>query len=174
LEVDVCPFTSREQYAGVVRYFVQASDAFLYGMGADRAKLPSADEWLRLLLEDHEKPDEQKERVYFAWLYHGTQVGHSSLGNIRAGEDAFIHLHLWVPALRRAGLGTEFFKRSVALSIERFALKRVFCEPRAENLAPNRVLEKAGFTFVRRYRTVPGAINYEQDVNRWVYEGRPR
>jgi hypothetical protein len=29
------------------------------------------------------------------------------------------------------------------------------------------VLEKLGFRFVRRYRTIPGVIAYEQDVNRY-------
>jgi hypothetical protein len=29
------------------------------------------------------------------------------------------------------------------------------------------VLEKLGFAFIRRYRTTPGVIAYEQDVNRY-------
>jgi hypothetical protein len=40
-------------------------------------------------------------------------------------------------------------------------------EPSAGNSAPNRVLEKLGFAFIRRYRTTPGVIAYEQDVNRY-------
>jgi hypothetical protein len=34
------------------------------------------------------------------------------------------------------------------------------------------VLLKAGFRFIRRYRTVPGAINFEQDVNQYVLDSR--
>jgi RimJ/RimL family protein N-acetyltransferase len=45
--------------------------------------------------------------------------------------------------------------------------KRLYCEPYANNVAPNRVLEKAGFEFVKTDRTVPGPINFEQDVNCW-------
>lgn len=142
-------------------------------MGADRAKLPAPAAWLAQLLADHEQPDELRDRFYLAWWYRGRQVGHSSLGKIRVGEDAFIHLHLWEAQLRRAGLGTEFFRRSVAFALDRFRLKRVYCEPYAENAAPNRVLEKIGFRFERRYRTVPGAINVEQDVNRYVFEATP-
>jgi hypothetical protein len=29
------------------------------------------------------------------------------------------------------------------------------------------VLAKVGFTFVKKYVTVPGIINFEQEVNRW-------
>jgi [ribosomal protein S5]-alanine N-acetyltransferase len=29
------------------------------------------------------------------------------------------------------------------------------------------VLAKVGFTFVKKYVTVPGVINFEQEVNRW-------
>ena len=50
---------------------------------------------------------------------------------------------------------------------ERFDLKKLLCEPSADNPAPNRVLEKLGFAFIRRYRTIPGVIAYEQDVNRY-------
>lgn len=32
----------------------------------------------------------------------------------------------------------------------------------------NRVMPKSGFRFIKRYRTVPGPINFEQDVNRYV------
>ena len=72
--------------------------------------------------------------------------------------------------MRRAGLGTEFLRRSLGVFLRRFALRRLYCEPYAENPAPNRILVKAGFRFIRRYRTIPGLINSEQDVNRYVLE----
>src|SRR5436190_1529697 len=53
------------------------------------------------------------------------------------------------------------------MGVERFNLQKLVCEPCAENPAPNRVLEKLGFAFVRRYRTIPGVIAYQQDVNRY-------
>lgn len=33
---------------------------------------------------------------------------------------------------------------------------------------PNRVMPKSGFRFIKRYRTVPGPINFQQGVNRYV------
>jgi [ribosomal protein S5]-alanine N-acetyltransferase len=46
-------------------------------------------------------------------------------------------------------------------------LRRILCEPYAENPGPNRLLAKLGFRLVKRYRTVPGVINFDQEVNLW-------
>jgi RimJ/RimL family protein N-acetyltransferase len=166
-EIEVRPFSSREEYELMLDYFYKADDPFLRGMGVDRLKLPERDKWLDALLADHEKPDRERDRFYLVWLFRGRRVGHSSINEIVLGTEAFIHLHLWNSELRRAGLGTEFARRSANFYFERFNLKKLVCEPSADNPAPNRVLEKLGFAFVRRYRTTPGVIAYEQDVNRY-------
>jgi RimJ/RimL family protein N-acetyltransferase len=166
-EIEVRPFSTREEYELMLDYFYEADDPFLRGMGVDRMKLPERDKWLDALLVDHEKPDRERDRFYLVWLFRGRRVGHSSINKIVPGAEAFMHLHLWNPKLRQAGLGTEFVRRSVNFYFERFNLRKLVCEPWAGNLAPNRVLEKLGFTFVRQYRTTPGVIAYEQDVNRY-------
>lgn len=53
---------------------------------------------------------------------------------------------------------------------ERFKLKRLFCEPNAFNVAPNRAMQKAGFKYVKTHMTVPGPLNFHQAVTRWVME----
>ena len=166
-EIEVRPFSSRQEYELMLDYFYKADDPFLRGMGVDRLKLPERNKWLDALLADHEKPDGERDRFYLVWMFRGTPVGHSSINNIVLGTEAFIHLHLWKSQLRRAGLGTEFVRRSAAFYFERFNLQKLVCEPWAENPAPNRVLEKLGFAFVRRYRTIPGVIAFEQEVNRY-------
>ena len=155
----------------MIDYFLDAEDARLVAMGVDRRKLPAREAWLESVLLDHERIDAHKERAYLGWIYDGELVGHSSINKIRPGEEAYIHLHLWNGELRQAGLGTQYFKASVSEFMRVFGLRRLYCEPYADNPAPNRVLAKAGFQFVRRYRTVPGAINFEQDVNRYVLAG---
>jgi len=151
-EIEVRPFSRREEYQLMLDYFYQADDSFLRGMGVDRLKLPQRDKWLNELLADHDKPDEERNRFYLVWIFRG---------------EAYIHMHLWNSRLRRAGLGAKFVRQSAKFYFERFNLRKIICEPSAENLAPNRVLEKLSFIFVRRYRTVPGVIAYEQDVNRY-------
>jgi RimJ/RimL family protein N-acetyltransferase len=166
-EIEVRPFSSREEYELMLDYFYKADDTFLRGMGVDRLKLPQRDKWLVALLADHQKPDNERDRFYLIWTFRGQRVGHSSINKIIPGTEAFIHLHLWDSQLRRAGLGTQFVRRSANFYFQRFNLKKLVCEPSADNSAPNRVLEKLGFVFIKRYRTIPGVIAYEQDVNRY-------
>lgn len=47
-------------------------------------------------------------------------------------------------------------------------LKNIYCEPYAQNPAPNKTLAKAGFLFVKKYTTIPGYLNFEQEVNQWL------
>jgi hypothetical protein len=163
--LDVRPFSRPEEYEGMVDYFLGADDAFLKGMGVARELLPSRKAWLQNLLLDHPRPDDQKDRLYVAWLCDEKLIGHSSVNRIQVGEDAFFHLHLWRPDLRKSGLGLELCRWSISIYFDRLRLQRLWSEPYAENPAPNRTLSKLGFQFVKRYRTVPGAINFEQEVN---------
>ena len=59
---------------------------------------------------------------------------------------------------------------ATARGFERLKLKRLFCEPHAFNVAPNRTLQKAGFKYLKTHMTVPGPLNFHQAVNRWVIE----
>ena len=168
--IQVRSFAGPIDYERMVDYFLGADEVFLRGMGVDPQKLPQRQTWLESALLDHQRIDAEKERAYLAWIHQGVPVGHSSISKIRLGEEAFIHLHLWVGGLRQAGLGTQCFRASAAEFMRAFRLRRLYCEPYAENPGPNRVLLKAGFRFLRRYRTVPGPINFEQDVNQYVLE----
>jgi RimJ/RimL family protein N-acetyltransferase len=169
-EDHVRPFAGRDDYARMIDYFLGAEPDFLRGMGVDPARLPQRAIWLESAMGDHGLPDGERQRSYLAWIHDGTPVGHSSVNRITIGEQAFIHLHLWDGALRQSGLGTKFFKASATEFMRSLRLKRIYCEPYAENPAPNRVLLKSGFRFVKRYRTIPGDINFEQDVNQYVLE----
>ena len=170
-ELDVRPFEHAAEYAAVVDYFTAGGDAFLRGMGVDPERLPSREAWLSRALADQALPDEEKQRLYLAWRVHdGGQwrlAGHSSASHIRAGDSCHIHLHLWRPELRRAGLGTELFRRSIDLYFERLAVERVICEPAAHNPGPNRTARRLGFRHVKTYRCVPTEIALEQEVSRW-------
>jgi RimJ/RimL family protein N-acetyltransferase len=172
-QIQIRPFADRRDYERMIDYFLHANEAFLKGMGVDPKKLPQREAWIESAMLDHARPEGEKDRSYLAWVYDGTLVGHSSINRIRVGEEAFIHLHLWVSGMRKAGLGTRFFEASATEFMRLFRLKRLYCEPYAENPAPNRVVMKLGFRFVKRYRTIPGPINFEQDVNQYVLDNSP-
>jgi|SRR5579872_1013646 len=168
--LQVTPFSSIAEYDAVLDYFLSADESYLRAMGVEPSKLPQRAAWLERLVADLARPDEEKQTFYLGWDYEGRRVGHSNMNPLVYGDHGYVHLHLWDAAARRAGLGTEFFRRSIEVFFRRFALRRLYCEPYAENPAPNRVLSKAGFRLEERYRTTPGFIASEQDVNRYVME----
>lgn len=84
-----------------------------------------------------------------------------------------MHLHVTEPKRRGRGLGTECVRRTADLYFERLRLRRLFCEPNAFNVAPNRALQRAGFEYVKTHMTVPGPLNHHQAVTRWVLEREP-
>jgi RimJ/RimL family protein N-acetyltransferase len=47
-------------------------------------------------------------------------------------------------------------KKSVPYFFEKLKLKVLYCEPYANNPAPNKTLFKIGSNFEKKYRTIPG------------------
>jgi RimJ/RimL family protein N-acetyltransferase len=58
-------------------------------------------------------------------------------------------------------------KMTIPWFFEKMKLQKLYCEPYALNPAPSKVLERAGFTFVKEHVCTPGSINFEQRVKRW-------
>lgn len=169
-EISVRPFLHRHEFERMLDYFLQADDAFLFGMRIDRTKLPERQAWLERILDDQKNLDDKKARFYLAWLYQGRHIGHCSVNSIKIGEEAIIHLHLYDATLRRSGIGTDLFKKSIDFYFDFFKLKRIICEPFCENPSPNRLLTKLGFKLKKRYTTIPTPISFEQEVNRYELE----
>lgn len=154
----------------MVRYFLDADLDYLRGMGVDPAKMPSEDNWLALLEEDYSRPLEERQFYYVAWEADGVPVGHCNINKIVFGHSAYLHLHIWDAGHRRSGCATTLLTPSIQHFFERFELDQLFCEPYAENPAPNKALPKAGFTLVKSYETTPGWITFHQPVNLWVLD----
>ena len=71
---------------------------------------------------------------------------------------------------RRNGLGVEFVKKSAKIYFAVLELERLFCEPNALNIAPNRTLQGAGFRYLFTHETTPSPISFPQIATRWVLE----
>jgi len=151
----------------VINYFLDASEAYIRGLGADPEKLPIYDKWYEALSKEVELSASEQSYFYTIWMLGEQPVGHCNVNFIEYGQKAHMHLHLWKTDTRRSGLGTSFVKKSVPLFFDRFDLKLLICEPYAENPAPNKTLPRAGFSFVKKYHTTPGPINFPQDVCRY-------
>jgi RimJ/RimL family protein N-acetyltransferase len=152
----------------IIDYFLKADHKYLNDMGVNPAKLPSRNEWRNIISEDLSLSLQLRQFYYLIWALDDVPIGHSNINKIVYGYEAFMHLHIWVPAQRMRGNGTYFIKKSIFKFFETFDLRRLFCEPYALNPGPNRILQKMGFEFVKYYDTTPGWINFHQPVNRWM------
>ena len=91
-----------------IDYFHNSTDEYLQRLGVDRASLMSPEEWASVYRHDYARPIEQRDTYSLVWELDGRPVGFSSTDRIVFGQEAFMHLHIVVPDLRREGLGAEF------------------------------------------------------------------
>lgn len=154
-----------------IDYFHDASDEHLRSLGVDRSLLPMREGWFAHYEEDFERPVRERVSYSLVWELDGRPVGFSSTDRIVFGTEAFMHLHILRSSQRRAGLGSEFVKMSAQKYIQVLELERLFCEPNAFNVAPNRTLQRAGFRYLFTHETTPGPINFPQVTTRWLLEG---
>jgi RimJ/RimL family protein N-acetyltransferase len=156
-----------------IDYFHDASDQHLLNLGVDRALLPSRQAWRDLYAADYARPIEAREQYTLAWEVDERIIGFSSADQITHGEQAFMHLHIVDPADRHEGLGTELVKLSAQAYFLALDLRRLYCQPNAFNVAPNRTLQRAGFRYLSTEELQPSAINFRQAVTRWVLDRPP-
>ena len=147
----------------IVDYWMSSTDNHLVGMGVDLKKLPNKNNLTQALTQAI-----TSEKSYaLIWEFNKEPIGHTNVNNIIIGKHAFMHIHLWKKPVRQKGLGSQLIMQSLPLYFKKLQLKVLYCEPYALNEAPNKTLKKIGFEFVKRYTTIPGSINFEQEVNQW-------
>ncbi|PCH73760.1 MAG: GNAT family N-acetyltransferase [Flavobacteriaceae bacterium] len=151
----------------IVNYWQNASKEQLLKMGALIEKVPSEKVMTSFLESQILLPDVKKESFCTIWLLEGTPVGHCNVNTILYGKQANMHLHVWKPLERNKGYGVQFVKKSLIYFFKDLNLQNVICEPYAFNKAPNKTLEKVGFSFQKEYTTIPGSLNFEQVVKLW-------
>jgi RimJ/RimL family protein N-acetyltransferase len=157
-------------FKSIIDYFLKADKNFLLSLGVDISKLPTEEEWLKLLSTEYQKSIENKNFYYVIWLMNNKAVGHSNINKLIFGEEAYMHLHMWHTDKRQKGFGVEFIKMSLPYFFVNFKLKRLYCEPYALNNAPNKTLRKSEFDFIEQYETIPGWLNFHQAVNKWCMD----
>ncbi len=151
----------------ITLYWLNADPAFLTGMGVDLQKMPAKDEWRTMLAEQISQPYSEKKSYCTIWQYNNEPIGHCNVNKIKFGVEAYMHLHLWSSDQRKKRMGTAFVKMSLPYFFEKLELKKIYSEPYALNPAPQKVLERAGFIFIKEYITIPGFLNFEQPVRLW-------
>ncbi|OGT72324.1 MAG: GNAT family N-acetyltransferase [Gammaproteobacteria bacterium RIFCSPLOWO2_02_FULL_57_10] len=154
----------------VIDYFHDATPEHLEMLGVDPTRLPSASVWRERYAMEYSRPVEQRAALVLIWKLDNAPIGFSSADKIKFGSHANMHLHILKSEDRRSGCGTACVVKSAQLYFAMLKLERLFCEPNAFNVGPNRTLQRAGFKYLKTHNTVPGPLNFHQAVTRWVLE----
>jgi RimJ/RimL family protein N-acetyltransferase len=156
-----------EDFDGYIAYFTQPSKADAERMGLAIDRVPSPDR-LRFDLEAMiTTPPDRLRSFVLAWCLDGKTIGHSSLKDIVPGEFGSIHLHMWRTDLRGRGYGPRLFCLSALDFYERFNLKRMICEPKADNPMANTMLKKIGFPLVLTHVAASSELSVVCELNRY-------
>ena len=159
-----------EESGLVIDYFYSSTPEHLEMLGVDPTRFPPRQIWAERFADQFRLPVHERQAFFLIWLADSETVGFSSCDKIVFGDQANMHLHVTTPERRRSGIGTECVCQSVELYFTALELKRLYCEPNAFNIGPNRTLQKAGFKYLKTHYTVPGPLNFHQAVTRWVIE----
>ncbi len=152
----------------IIRYWLESPPDFLVGMGVALERMPAKQQWQDMLNEQLATPLLQKKSYCFIWLHNNEPVGHCNINKIAPDREAYMHLHMWNGNLRNKGMGAELVKMTLPHLFNAYNLQKLYSEPYALNPAPNKTLSKVGFELERTMKTIPGWINFEQEVNLWV------
>ena len=139
---------AEKDFDNFINYWGELSPADVERMGVAVDRMPSPAKMRADLEAMLAIPNERAESFVLAWCVNGQAIGHSSLKDIVPGDFGSIHLHMWRADLRGKGYGPGLFCLAVLDFYRRFNLKRMICEPKADNPAPNRLLQRIGFPLV--------------------------
>jgi RimJ/RimL family protein N-acetyltransferase len=153
--------------APIVAYWTEAPEAYLKGMGIDTSDLSRFDGMPAGMTAELEAAYPEKKTLHLVAELDGEAIGHTYVNDVRFGEVASIHLHLWRNAEKGQGLGSRMVALALPVFFEKLELKKIICEAAAKNPAPNRTMARLGFTFMKTYVTVPAGWNFELEVSRW-------
>lgn len=151
----------------IANYWLDSDKDYLVGLGVDLSKLPDRESLVLYLNSEINKPYKEKNSLAYTLTINEKAAGHCNLANIVFGKEANMHLHIWNEKDRKKGYGRYMVKTACRNFFNKLEIKTIWCEPYAFNPAPTKTLEKLGFEFVKKYTTVPGSLNFEQEVNRY-------
>src|SRR5262245_37412384 len=156
-----------EDFDGFIAYFTRASQADAERMGLAIDKVPSPAQLRSDLEAMIATPVDLLRSFILAWCLDGKTIGHSSLKDIVPGEFGSIHLHMWRADLRGKGYGPRLFCLSALDFYERFNLRRIICEPKADNPMANRMLQRIGFPLVFTHVAAGSELSVVCELNRY-------
>ncbi len=83
-----------DELAQVVDYFMFLSPEDDARMGSDRKNFPTRKKWVQILIDDTQKPLQERQFYYLGLFLGDTAIGHTGINKINIGNEAYIHFHL--------------------------------------------------------------------------------
>ncbi len=156
-----------EDLDGFIGYWTNLSREEIERMGVAIERVGSANQMRSDLEAAIAASLDTASSFVLVWCLDGKAIGHSSLKDIRPRDFGSVHLHMWRADLRGQGYGPRLFCLAVLDFYRRFQLKRMICEPKADNPTANRMLQKIGFPLLLTRIGTSSALSIVCELNRY-------
>src|ERR1017187_8662759 len=85
----------KEDIERITDYWLNASEPYLKGMGADINKVPPKKDLAQMLEQQLRDSYEEKKSYCIIWLFDGKPIGHCNVNKIIFGDEASMLLLIW-------------------------------------------------------------------------------
>jgi RimJ/RimL family protein N-acetyltransferase len=136
--------------SSLIHYWYHSPPGFIESMGVDPKKLIPEQEMeanLRKKVWENRSLPQSKLNV-LAITYNGRTIGNHVINPLTENEDGIFHAHIWLPEMRRKGVGMRSYVLAGRTFIERFNLKRILYKTPTQNTGSIRLKEKLGFRYI--------------------------
>ncbi len=110
----------------IAKYWSNADEAYLQGMGVDTTVPFSEVDFLQRMRAQFMLPNHLKNAFCMVWLFDGEPIGHNNTNPTTFGDSAHMHLHIWYSKYRGKGLGFKFLQKSIPVIMNTLELNVLY------------------------------------------------
>jgi len=152
---------------GIIAYFLRLSAAELDQIGIDGASLKLEDDWKNWFEKILYQPLYKASAYFLVWEIDNAMVGFTFVDRIVYGVDAYLHMYLIQPQLRKSGYGQKFLQQSIKTLFDQFKFDDLYCEPSVINTQAQRTLQACGFKYVKTHNQPSPDFAYKAPLSLW-------
>jgi RimJ/RimL family protein N-acetyltransferase len=152
---------------GIIAYFQRLSAVELVEMGIDSTSLKLEDDWKKWFEQNLYQSLYKVAAYFLIWDIDDVMVGFTFVDRIVYGRDAYMHMYLIQPQLRKSGHGQKFMRQSTKALFNQFKFDELYCEPSAINTEAQRALQACGFKYVKTHNKPSPDFAYKVPLSQW-------